>query len=297
MSSHTLIIADGALGDMVLLWPALRALAPLTLVGPGGKVELAAAWIEGVTAIDRASGGWERLDSPECRLEETGVAELLASAEQVIHVGTEPSAATLQNLERFAPRARRVFVRSRPPDSQPIHVVEFHRRQLEQTGIVYTPAHPSSRFDRDGPVLIAPGSGGRAKCWPAGQFETLAERLEAAGRRIVFVTGYVEADWVEDAQLRQWRDRFGMIQPPSPCALAEAIVQASAFVGNDSGPTHLAAQLGVPTFALFGPTDPRVWSPLGPAVTVIAPESPAAMTWLDVEAAYAAIARGLGLNP
>ena len=39
--------------------------------------------------------------------------------------------------------------------------------------------------------------------------------------------------------------------------------QCRAFIGNDSGITHLAAYLGCPTVALFGPTDPRVWGPIG----------------------------------
>ena len=45
--------------------------------------------------------------------------------------------------------------------------------------------------------------------------------------------------------------------------LAQYLRQCRAFVGNDSGITHLAAYLGCPTVALFGPTDPRMWGPLG----------------------------------
>ena len=41
------------------------------------------------------------------------------------------------------------------------------------------------------------------------------------------------------------------------------------FIGNDSGITHLAAQLGVNTVALFGPTDPGIYGPIGPEVTVL----------------------------
>ena len=41
------------------------------------------------------------------------------------------------------------------------------------------------------------------------------------------------------------------------------------YVGNDAGMTHLAAALGVPTVALFGPTNPTVWQPLGPQVRVL----------------------------
>ena len=55
--------------------------------------------------------------------------------------------------------------------------------------------------------------------------------------------------------------------------LAQALQDSHLFVGNDSGPTHLAAMLGVPTVALFGPTDAGVWAPVGPHVRVL--EAPA----------------------
>ena len=63
-----------------------------------------------------------------------------------------------------------------------------------------------------------------------------------------------------------------MLRVPGSCLLPQSrsLIDVSkylrnvrAFVGNDSGVTHLAAYLGVPTLALFGPTDPRRWGPIG----------------------------------
>jgi len=51
--------------------------------------------------------------------------------------------------------------------------------------------------------------------------------------------------------------------------LAGALSHAAKFIGHDSGVTHLAARLGVQTIALFGPTNPDRWAPLGKHVTVI----------------------------
>ncbi|HAX44810.1 MAG TPA: hypothetical protein DCY80_19905, partial [Solibacterales bacterium] len=54
--------------------------------------------------------------------------------------------------------------------------------------------------------------------------------------------------------------------------LAELIpylATARAYLGNDSGPTHVAAALGLPTLALFGPTNPKVWAPRGRRVRVM----------------------------
>jgi ADP-heptose:LPS heptosyltransferase len=49
---------------------------------------------------------------------------------------------------------------------------------------------------------------------------------------------------------------------------------ATLYVGNDGGMTHVAAAIGVPTLALFGPTDPAVWRPLGDHVRGVATERP-----------------------
>ena len=51
--------------------------------------------------------------------------------------------------------------------------------------------------------------------------------------------------------------------------LAQFLATCRAFVGNDSGITHLAAYIGCPTIALFGPTDPRIWGPIGRRSRVI----------------------------
>jgi ADP-heptose:LPS heptosyltransferase len=50
---------------------------------------------------------------------------------------------------------------------------------------------------------------------------------------------------------------------------AAVLAEASLFIGNDSGITHLAASIGTPTVVLFGPTDPARWGPIGPAVQIL----------------------------
>jgi ADP-heptose:LPS heptosyltransferase len=45
--------------------------------------------------------------------------------------------------------------------------------------------------------------------------------------------------------------------------LAAKLAAAALYIGNDSGVTHLAAAAGAPTIALFGPTDPATWAPIG----------------------------------
>jgi ADP-heptose:LPS heptosyltransferase len=66
--------------------------------------------------------------------------------------------------------------------------------------------------------------------------------------------------------------------------MAGVIAHANTFVGHDSGLTHLAAALHVPTIALFGPTDPRRWAPRGPHVKVVSGASCRCHGWEAVRA-------------
>ncbi len=116
-------------------------------------------------------------------------------------------------------------------------------------------------------VAVHPGSGGRRKCWPAERF---AEVVAGIGRPVVLIEGPADAE-----ACRGVRD---LVSPVLPVARAEGLLVPQAasliaacglFLGNDSGMSHLAAALGVPTVAVFGPTDPAVWSPRGRTVQVV----------------------------
>jgi heptosyltransferase-3 len=69
--------------------------------------------------------------------------------------------------------------------------------------------------------------------------------------------------------------------------LGAVLARAGLYVGNDSGVSHLAGAYGAPTIALFGPTDPALWSPVGPRVSVLRSptETMAALVLEDVIAA------------
>jgi ADP-heptose:LPS heptosyltransferase len=64
--------------------------------------------------------------------------------------------------------------------------------------------------------------------------------------------------------------------------VAGILAQAHVYVGHDSGMTHLAALLDVPTVALFGPTDPERWGPRGRHVTVLRGGTCVCSSWASV---------------
>ncbi|HZN37163.1 MAG TPA: glycosyltransferase family 9 protein, partial [Planctomycetota bacterium] len=119
----------------------------------------------------------------------------------------------------------------------------------------------------DGPVWLAPGSGSPGKCWPRARWLELARRLASAGVRVDVVVGPVEQER-DDPRQWPWEAEVAFVVEREPAAFARRLAEASAFVGNDSGPSHLAAMLAVPTVAIFGPTVASIWAPVGPHVTV-----------------------------
>ena len=122
------------------------------------------------------------------------------------------------------------------------------------------------------PVAVHPGSGSPAKNWPVGRFADLIRRLRAQGREVAVVWG--EADVAEAAALAREAPGLPLLAGLSLRELAETLAECGAYLGNDSGITHLAAAVGLPVVALFGPSDADTWGPRGRGgVTVVrAPE-------------------------
>jgi glycosyl transferase family 9 (putative heptosyltransferase) len=135
-------------------------------------------------------------------------------------------------------------------------------------------------------LAVHPGSGSRSKTWPADRFSGLVKALGID--RFLLVEGPADAEAVAAVRASC---QGAVLAPGLPArVLGATLAHAAAFVGNDSGVTHLAAAWGVPTVALFGPTDPDVWSPVGPRVTVV--RSPhGGMDGIAVDAVAAAMAR------
>ncbi len=101
--------------------------------------------------------------------------------------------------------------------------------------------------------MIHPFSGSAKKNWPLDRFCEVAARLSIP---VQWCAGPEEA--IEDAV------RFDNLYE-----LARWLATARIYIGNDSGITHLAAAVGTPVVAIFGPTDPAVWAPRGERVSVV----------------------------
>ncbi len=115
-------------------------------------------------------------------------------------------------------------------------------------------------------VLIHPGSGSAQKNWPADRFIELSRTLGPrwVSRGLDSRTGGGTSPPEASA--------FEILDRPALGVLGATLAAARLYIGNDSGVSHLAAAVGAPTLALFGPTSDAVWRPDGPRVqTVRAP--------------------------
>lgn len=110
--------------------------------------------------------------------------------------------------------------------------------------------------------VLAASAGWGAKQWPAERYGELARELHAIG-----ITPLVNAPKKDDAVASAVIAASGGAAEMAVCNVAGLIAltrRASVLVGGDSGPTHLAAALGIPLVALYGPTDPARNGPWGP---------------------------------
>ncbi len=288
-----MIFHHGALGDWVATFGVLRALARQGItaaVAPMSKAKLAAAVIDNLEPFDIDQRDLTLLFAPGAA-QEIGSAwqAQLERARLIVSFVSDGRDAWAQNMAKLATQAEVVFVDPRPGQGCREHVCDRYERLLRSQGVVVEYPPIESRLNPGGPIVVHPGSGGHGKCWASDRFENLVRLLRLSGERVRVLIGEVELETWPAARVERWIAGHGAEQVDSLEQLRKILRGTRIYIGNDSGPTHLSAAMGLTTIALFGPTDPAVWSPRGPSVRVVAPPRPAAMRWLSVEAVLATV--------
>ena len=141
-------------------------------------------------------------------------------------------------------------------------------------------------------AVLHVGSGGAAKCWPIENYLSLSEILRADGWNAVAVLGPVEVETWPAGRRAMLASTIPTLSDCSLIELAGICAEADVYIGNDSGATHLAAAVGARTIAVFGPTAPQRWSPIGRRVCIVGPRTGGG-TWpsvVDVANAVNAVA-------
>jgi heptosyltransferase-2 len=123
-------------------------------------------------------------------------------------------------------------------------------------------------------VALAPGAIGPGKAWPLSHYLELTRMLLAQGIAIWVLGGPNETALAAEIIKAGGPASRDLTGPDLRNAIL-ALKAADAAVTNDSGLMHIAAALGTPTIAIFGPTSPRLWGPLNPLAAALEPDSAA----------------------
>jgi ADP-heptose:LPS heptosyltransferase len=120
-------------------------------------------------------------------------------------------------------------------------------------------------------LVVHPGSGGRAKRWPLPSFIEVIRRAASLGLGGVLVTGEAEADLEAALKALALPAGWTRVSRLPAETLAGLLAGSTHYLGNDSGPTHLAAACGVSVLALFREDSLPAWRPFGKAQIIAAP--------------------------
>jgi heptosyltransferase III len=282
-----LVIRGGAIGDFILTLPTLKALregypdAHIEILGYKHIAVLAENRIYAQAIRSIEYGALSSFFAKNSELPDE-LANHFASFDLIISYLYDPDGVFENNLRRCGVEN---LIHGPAKVDERDHAARQLARPLKELGLrasdfapkIY-PSAEDRRFAEDflhgvsRPILaIHPGSGSEAKNWPIENWIEFGNDVLGSDKfrgSLVIVSG--EADEGRSRELETiWRNhRVRFARNLALPALA-AVLEHAAFVGHDSGISHLAAAAGAKCILLFGPTNPGVWAPLNENVRMI----------------------------
>jgi ADP-heptose:LPS heptosyltransferase len=286
------IIHQGALGDFILALPALEILrkafpkAKLVIIGYPRILELVEKrfYADETLSIDQRRFASFFLQKGSL---DPALSQFFSTFDLAVLFGRDGEGTLIENVRRVC-QGRILHIDPFPRWDEKIHMADHLLKQFARYGLSNSAKNPklylreSDRHwawdfwrskgvdpeERSKVILIHPGSGSKRKVWPTERFLDLAHALQGhLGSKILVVLGPAEGPEVQKVFGRM--ESFVLAKDLSLLQLASVMEGCRLFIGNDSGISHMAAALGLPLIAIFGPTDPSVWSPRGERVFVV----------------------------
>jgi len=276
------------LGDLLLNVPAIRAVrerfpeAKLTLVvGPQNAPAVTGqSWADEIRVL-RGRGAWAavreafRFESrPDLSIYFTTVsysvsgAWLAARGGARERIGFEPA--------HYARRDWAALTRAVPYPSGRLHQSEVSMTLARAAGVSgampepphYVPDPALLSRAPSGVAYLHPGAGKLKNRWPVERFAEVAAALERRGLEVQLLEGPQDSGTAAAVSERAGRP-IAAVRGETIPMLAARFACAALYVGNDTGPLHLAGAVGCPTIGIYGWTDPREWMPVGSRVRSI----------------------------
>ncbi len=272
---RTLVIRGGALGDFLLTLPTLHALRKVSetleiLAYPQfGSLARDAHLADSFRSIEYGplAGFFARgaTQDPQLRAH-------LASFDLVISYLFDPDGIFSESLQSAGVKNLVIGPHKPGPGS---HAIDQLTKPLATLGIptVERAVFLDLELQPCATPLLAlhPGSGSLSKNWPSAHWKTLTELLlaEFHDLHIVIVGGEADRLALDALQPLKAHQRVEFLENLPLGALAKRLGTAHAYLGHDSGISHLAATLGIPSLLIFGPTSPALWAPPHPRVEIL----------------------------
>jgi heptosyltransferase III len=313
-----LVIRGGAIGDFILTLPVLAALREqfpdvrleLLCYGRVARLATAAGLVDHAQSIDaRPMASFFARNGPL----PGPLSEYFGSFALIISYLFDPDRIFQANVARCS-KAQFLVGPHRPDEHGQLHATDAFLRPLTRLAIFQPNPVPKlnlSAGTRDHPELVLqpafaengqsghgfrapnwlavhPGSGSERKNWPEERWAALLQRLSTETRlRLLLLGGEAEGDRLDRLAAVLPQGRWRMASNLPLVEVGTLLHQCSAYVGHDSGISHLAAAVGLRSLILWGQTQQQVWRPRSDRVRLVS--SPLGLAGLEVEAVVEAL--------
>ena len=295
-----LVIRGGAIGDFILTLPALAALRKQF-----PQTHLEVLGYPHVAALAKHAGVVNEVRSIEARATagffarrgelDPALGEYFAGFNIILSYLYDPDKIFRDNIARVS-KAQFIAGPHRPQETEAEHATEVFLKPLQRLAIFDAEARPRLRLEAKSqpgatPFLaVHPGSGSEKKNWPEAQWVELLKRI--AGETawpVLLVGGEAEGERLQrlSSLIPIARLQVALHQPLPE--LAGRLAGGRAFLGHDSGITHLAAAVGLPGLALWGETNADIWRPRSEVFELLRAEQ--GLARLEVGRVFQAVSR------
>jgi heptosyltransferase III len=277
-----LVIRGGAIGDFILTLPVLTALRRQF---PRTHLELLG--YPHIAGLALAGGLVQRVQSIESRALAGFFAQNGSLVEDLVDYFSEFDIIVsflydpdeiFQNNVRLCSQAQFIAGPHRPDNGDGLHASEVFLKPLERLAVFDAEAVPRLEVGRAFETTIAtgrwlaahPGSGSEKKNWPEAKWlELLTHLMQATTLKLLLVGGEAERERLARLEAALPRTRIKVMQSAPLPEVAQWLASCVGFIGHDSGISHLAAAVGLPSLILWGDTEETIWRPRGRNMTIL----------------------------
>jgi heptosyltransferase III len=273
-----LVIRGGAIGDFILTLPALAALRRQF---PDAHLEVLG--YQHITQLAFAGGLVDRVQPIEARglagfFARNGelasdLVDYFSEFDLIISYLYDPDEIFRSNIARCC-HGQLLQGPHRPDEKEKIHAAQVYLRPLERLAIFDSDPVPrllvhATRTTHH-VLALHPGSGSEKKNWPEAKWaELLRHLIHSTELNLLLVGGEAEGERLRRLAVGLPTPRITVAQSLPLAELAALLQSCVAFVGHDSGITHLAAALGLPTLVLWADSIEEIWRPQGQDVVIL----------------------------